>query len=388
MTTIPDRLRIAILTHSTNPRGGVVHALELADALTRLGHQAVVHAPDRTGRGFFRASAAQTVSVNASPTPDDVTAMVDTRIADYVRHFEDPSHRHYDVFHAQDGISGNALATLKQRGLIQRYVRTVHHLDAFRQERLRELDQRSILCADGLFVVSRFWQERLRAEMSRAATLVGNGVDTARYSPVAKRADHTLRTRLGLRGGPILLSIGGVERRKNTLGILDAFLQVHSIHRSAQLVIAGGASLLDHGAYREQFKSRLRNAGLAADAVVETGPIADAEMPSLYRLADAMVFPSLREGFGLAVLEAMASGVPAVVSHIPPFTEYLGPDDVAWCDPDHAGPIGDAILSAFAEPLRSRLIANGLKVAQRHDWKLTAEAHLPTYQDVREVHYA
>ncbi len=49
-----SRLRIAILTHSTNARGGVVHGLELADALTRLGHTAVVHAPDPSGKGFFR----------------------------------------------------------------------------------------------------------------------------------------------------------------------------------------------------------------------------------------------------------------------------------------------------------------------------------------------
>ena len=83
--------------------------------------------------------------------------------------------------------------------------------------------------------------------MSRSATLVGNGVDTARYSPAASPGDQVLRARLGLRAGPILLSVGGVEQRKNTLGILDAFRQVQAVHRTAQLVIAGGASLLDHG---------------------------------------------------------------------------------------------------------------------------------------------
>jgi glycosyltransferase-like protein len=366
----------------------VVHALALADALAELGHRPVVHAPDPTGKGFFRRSIAETRSVPASPTSGDIVAMVEARIADYVQYFEGAANREYDVFHAQDGISGNALATLKQRGLIQRYARTVHHIDAFRDQRLCELDRRSIVHADGLFVVSRFWQEQLQGEMSRPAALVGNGVDTARYSPVATSGDQPLRARLGLRGGPILLSIGGVEQRKNTLGILEAFRQVHAVHRSAQLVIAGGASLLDHDLYRRQFKSRLRDAGLPADAVIETGPLVDAEMPSLFRLADALLFPSLREGFGLAVLEAMASGVPAVVSHIAPFTEYLGPDDVAWCDPHHAGSIADAALSALVEPLRSRLIAGGARVARRHDWRRTAMAHMETYQAMREVHYA
>lgn len=388
MSSGSSRLRIAILTHSTNPRGGVVHALALADALADLGHRPVVHAPDPAGKGFFRRSVAATRSVPASPASAYVVAMVETRIEDYVRHFEDVANRQYDVFHAQDGISGNALATLKQRGLIQRYVRTVHHIDAFSDERLCELDRRSIVHADGLFVVSRFWQAQLEAEMFRSAALVGNGVDTARYSAAPASADPVLRARLGLRAGPVLLSIGGVEQRKNTLGILEAFRQVHAVHRSAQLVIAGGASLLDHGLYRQQFKSRLRHAGLQADAVIETGPLMDADMPSLFRLADVLLFPSLREGFGLAVLEAMASGVPAVVSHIAPFTEYLGPDDVAWCDPHHAGSIADATLSALAAPLRSRLIANGARVARNHDWSHTARAHMATYQDMREVHYA
>jgi len=383
-----SRLRIAILTHSTNPRGGVVHALALADALAELGHKPVVHAPDPTGKGFFRRSVAATRSVPASPASSDVVAMVEMRIADYVRYFEDPAHRQFDVFHAQDGISGNALATLKQRGLIRRYLRTVHHIDAFADDRLCELDRRSIVHADGLFVVSRYWQEQLESEMSRTAALVGNGVDTVRYSPAARPGDRVLRARLGLRAGPILLSIGGVEQRKNTLGILDAFRQVQAVHRSAQLVIAGGASLLDHGLYRKQFKSRLRDAGLPADAVIETGPLLDADMPSLFRLADVLLFPSLREGFGLAVLEAMASRVPAVVSHLAPFTEYLGPDDVAWCDPHHPGSIADAALSALAEPLRARLIANGARVARRHDWSRAAMAHMATYQDMREVHYA
>ncbi|PNB45952.1 MSMEG_0565 family glycosyltransferase, partial [Pseudomonas sp. GW456-12-10-14-LB2] len=86
-------------------------------------------------------------------------------------------------------------------------VRTVHHIDSFRDERLCELDRRSIVQADGLLVVSRFWQAQQEAEMSRPATLVGNGVDTARYSPVARSGDQALRARLGLRAGPVLLSV-------------------------------------------------------------------------------------------------------------------------------------------------------------------------------------
>ncbi len=388
MTGTSSRLRIAILTHSTNARGGVIHALELADALTRLGHTAVVHAPDPSGKGFFRRTETPTISVPASPTGGDITAMVETRIADYVGYFENSEHRRFDVFHAQDGISGNALATLKQRGLIPSFVRTVHHMDSFDDPRLQALQHRSIAAADQLFAVSQMWADRLAAEFSQSATVVGNGVDTWRFSSKPSDNDAALRDRLGLRGGPVLLCIGGIEERKNSIQILEAFRQLRAIRPSAQLVIAGGASVLDHRTYHRQFQTALDNSGLPSGAVIHTGVLADPDMPSLYRLADALVFASIREGFGLVVLEAMASGLPVIASHIPPFTEYLTDDEVVWCDPLSAGSIANAMATVLTEPLHELLSANGYRVARRHDWLRTARAHLPVYALMREMHHA
>lgn len=386
MTSIP--LRIALLTHSTNARGGVVHALELAEALTRLGHIVAVHAPDPGGNGFFRQTRAPTVSVKAAPTAGDITSTVETRIADYVSHFEDKAHRCFDVFHAQDGISGNALVTLKQRGLISHFARTVHHVDDFRDPRLQALQERSIASADRIFVVSRMWQRQLAAMSPFPIAVVGNGVDTLRFAPKRSDLDTALRIRLGLREGPVLLTIGGIEQRKNTIHILEAFRQLHAVRPSAQLLIAGGASVLDHQAYQAEFSTRLDAAGLPRSAVIRAGVIPDSDMPSLYRLADVLVFASIREGFGLAVLEAMASGIPVIASHIAPFTEYLGDNDVVWCDPLHIGSIANAMATILAEPLRSRLSLSGLMVAHRHDWSQTAQAHIPVYQGLRELHHA
>jgi hypothetical protein len=166
--------RIAILAHSTNPRGGVVHGLELADSLTRLGYEAVIHAPDASGKGFFRAPLSPAIAVMASLAGKNVAEMVQARIADYIKHFELSAHRQFDVFHAQDSISGNALATLKQRGLIRRFARTVHHIDNFQDPRLSDWQTRSITEADELFVVSELWQSRIMAEFGRASTKVGN----------------------------------------------------------------------------------------------------------------------------------------------------------------------------------------------------------------------
>ena len=382
-------LRIALMAHSTNPRGGVVHALEIGDALAKLGHEAVVHAPDAAGRGFFRPTTCQALPIPASPVPGtDTHALVEARVADYLRHFADPAHRRFDVFHAQDGISGNALATLKQRGLIEGFVRTVHHLDGFADPRVAALQSRSIVEADAFVVVSSLWREALHDAFGRAATVIGNGVDRRRYSASPHADDLGLRRRLGLQAGPVFLSIGGVEERKNTVRILEAFAQVFALRPAAQLVIAGGSSLLDHGAYQSRFADVLAASGLPANAVRRIGPVADADMPALYRTADTLVFPSVKEGFGLVVLEAMACGLPVVTAAIRPFTDYLDADDVVWCTPDCPGAIADAMLVALEPAIGARLAARGPVVAARHDWHRAAEAHVSIYQNVGALNHA
>jgi glycosyltransferase-like protein len=388
MTETSRPLRIAILAHSTNPRGGVVHALELADSLTRLGHEAVAHAPDATGRGFFRAPLSPAVTVMASKAGPDVAAMVERRIADYVRHFQNPAHRRFDAFHAQDAISGNALATLKERGLIRRFARTVHHIDSFADPRLNHWQRRSIQDADELLVVSELWQERIKSDFGRRSTWVGNGVDTTRFGNAGSTLDAQLRSKYRLNGHPILLSVGGVEERKNSLRIVEAFQQLLTIHRDARLVIVGGASLLDHASYRQRFEHLIAANHALERTVIRLGPVPDAEMPSLYRLADALIFPSVKEGFGLVVLEAMASGVPVVTSRIAPFTEYLHDDDVVWCDPTSTASIANAMATVLTEPLRSRLSQRGPLLARQHDWSSTAQAHLPVYRHLMELQHA
>jgi glycosyltransferase-like protein len=373
--------RIAILAHSTNPRGGVVHALELGDALTRIGCEVTVFAPDATGAGFFRDTLCTAVRVPASPVRRGVRTLVETRVADYIRYFECPENRRYDVWHAQDGISGNALATLKERGLIAGFARTVHHVDTFDDDRVRALQLRAIEAADRLFVVGHLWRDWLAREIGREAVHVGNGVDRTRFSPVADATDEELRARLNVpEGAPVFLALGGVEERKNTIRLLQAFQSVHVRNPAARLVIAGGASLLDHEAYQARFAGMLAHGGTAAKAVIRTGPLRQRLMPALYRAATTFMCVSTKEGFGLVVLEAMASGVPVVASSIAPFTEYLGDGDVIWCDPGDAGSISAAMARSLDPARREPLMARGAMVAAAHDWLATARAHLPSYQ--------
>ncbi len=379
-------LRIALLTHSTNPRGGVVHTLELGDALTRLGHRVTVFAPDSAQRGFFRPTLCETRCLPVAPARPDVLAMVEQRVDDYLCYFATADCGEFDIWHAQDGISGNALATLKADLRIAGFFRTVHHVDNFADTRLAALQRRSIETADGLLVVSELWRGWLRCELGREAAIVGNGVDMARFSPWPDETDVILRERLGLDlNGPVFLTVGGVEERKNTLRILEAFALIYEEHPRARLVIAGGASLLDHGAYQASFADAFRASGLPAAALIRTGPLPQAMMPPLYRAATALVFPSVKEGFGLVVLEAMASGTPAIVSRMVPFTEYLVDSDVLWCEPSEPASIADAMRAALNPKHRERFRQIGVERAAKFDWSQVAETHLSQYALIKET---
>lgn len=381
--------RIAMLAHSTNPRGGVVHAMHVAEALSQRGADVTLFAPDASGHGFFRPPLCEADPFPVAASAKGMTAMVEQRIADYVRHFGPADRRRFDIYHAHDGISGNALASLVEQGLIPGFLRTVHHVDGFADRRLEDLQARSILAADRCLAVTRFWARDLEARWGLQVELSGNGVDTTRFCRSAGRTgDHEadlLRRRLGLDDGPVFLSVGGIEARKNTLAMLDAFLEVQAIVPDAQWVIAGGASLLDHGAYQASFADRLAQAGPAAARVHRTGPMPDDDMPALYRLADALVFASVKEGFGLCVLEALATGLPAVVSAIPPFTEWLGETDAVWCDPAHPASIGGGMLASLDPAIRASLARRGPAVAARWSWDRVADDLLRVYRSAMEL---
>ena len=386
-------LSIALLTHSTNPRGGVVHALELGEQLTKLGHDVTVHAPDSVGKTFFRKALCNTQIVPATPL-SEVPAqarlyhMITTRIADYVRYFENSSLKKFDVYHAGDGISGNALATLKERGVIKNFARTVHHIDDFEDAAVAVLQNRAISTADEIFVVSQSWQDIIAKRFGRTASLVGNGVDSALFSPQPDHQDEILQKKLNIEtsdNAAIFLSIGGIEERKNTLRALEAFIALRKDITNARWFIAGGASLLDHDAYQAAFFAKLNEAHLPDNTVTILGKVAQEVMPVLYRCASALLFPSVKEGFGLAVLEAMACDTPVIVSHIKPFTEYLGRDDVAWCNPDEAASITHAMRTTLHAERAQKFIARGKMIVAKHDWQSVAKAHEAAYARLHQA---
>lgn len=378
-------LRIALLTHSVNPRGGVVHTLELAAALHEAGHAVTVLAPAAPGQRLFRQPPCAVELVPVQTTPRDTVEMVRSRIEAFVQHLRGMLARErFDVLHTHDSIGGNALARLSDAGDIDGFVRTVHHLDSFDVSQLTQWQHTAFARASQVLCVSRLWREHLASEYGIAAHEVPNGVDTARFSPQARSSDAALAQRLGIRrGAPVVLALGGVEERKNTARLLSAFALLRVAHPQAQLVVAGGASLLDHSAYALRFRALMQELGFdddPAQPVRLTGPLPDEDIPSLYRLADVVAMPSLREGFGLVVLEALASGVPVVASRIAPFTEYLAEDDVSWADPSDAGAIADALRHALSTRDAQRIARSASRLSGRFSWQASAERHAALYR--------
>ncbi|ABE31542.1 glycosyl transferases group 1 family protein [Paraburkholderia xenovorans LB400] len=375
-------LRIALLTHSVNPRGGVVHTLELASALTALGHDVTVFVPAARGETLFRLPPCRVVYAPVVLAQGDTVAMVEARIDAFRRALTGHGAAAFDVLHAQDSISGNALAELKAQGLVHGFMRTVHHLDHFDDPRLMAWQRRAYQDADEVLCVSDRWTREMQAEYRIDAFTVPNGVDVQRFSSRTDRHDAQVRQRFGLDGGPIVLAVGGIEARKNTLALLEAFAVVRSGLPQAQLVIAGGASLLDHDAYSRRLLQRASELGLSIgphESVVVTGPLEDAVMPALFRSADVLSMVSLREGFGLVVLEALASGTPVVVSSIAPFTEYLDDATCCWADPLDADSIAAALVRALNESGIDFEHAVPALLA-RFSWAASARRHMDAYR--------
>lgn len=381
-------LRIALFTYSTKARGGVVHTLSLAKALQEIGHSVHIFALS-SGEGFFR-------SVNVPHTlvgcpvdeAETIEHRVSRRIGAYCSYLSRLTER-FDIYHAQDCISANALLELRNQGLIQSFVRTVHHVDDFRSPSLIDCQRKSIIEPDYLIVVSDLWKRQLLVEFGAAATLIHNGVEIERFGAARNAAGNNsaFRSSLGLEDCDLMLSVGGVEPRKNTLTGLRAFVRARETlaREGRRLVwfIAGGVTLFDYIDYREAFFAECRKID-AGEELRLLGPVSDEELGALYREADLLLFPSVKEGWGLVVLEAMAMGLPVIASKVSPLTEYLTHEENALLVEamDHKG-FASQIVRLLSEPeVAGDLKEAGKKTASEFTWRRTAQEHVAFYERV------
>jgi glycosyltransferase-like protein len=355
-----DRIvNIALLTYSTRPRGGVVHTLALAEALAAAGAEVTVWTLGRGG-GFFRPVDPR-VTLEVVPFPDVPGEGVGERILRSIALLRGAfTPQRFDVVHAQDCISANA---------VDRCVRTVHHLDQFTTPELAACHERAIVRPFAHVCVSAAVAAEVRVGWGISATVIPNGVDAVRFA----NAVPAVRER------PYLLSVGGIEPRKGSIDLLDAYALMRRDLPALDLVIAGGETLFDYRTYRSAWEQRAAELGVTP---VVLGPVPHDELPSLMAGAAAFAFPSTKEGFGLAAMEALAAGVPVVVRDLPVLREVFGTAVGYGADPST---LATALTRAIREPDPARR-ERGRRLAAAHTWESAARHHLDLYRRLAAAH--
>lgn len=236
-----------------------------------------------------------------------------------------------------------------------------------------------------LMTVSDFSRQEIARHYGVPAAsivLTANAVDPIRFHPGPDGAD-TVRA-LGLEPGRYLLTVGRLEPRKNHVTLIEAYARLGP--DAPPLAIVGQRDFHFHGAL-----DAITRLGLGPRVkLLET--VGDADLPAVMRHALLFAYPSVAEGFGMPVLEAMASGVPVITSEGTSLPEVAG--DAAWLvPPTSVDALAQALRSLLDDaPRRRTMIEAGLHQARRFDWDHAAaallagvRATLPTRQGARHA---
>lgn len=190
---------------------------------------------------------------------------------------------------------------------------------------------------------------------------VPNGVDIERFKPVSSDEKQALRQRLNVSGDPVVVFVGRLAPEKRAGNLIASWSVVHDQHPNAQLLIVG------QGADREKLEAS------AGDGIRFVGAVENVE--EWLQVADIFVLPSIAEGLSNALLEAMASGLPIVVTAVGDAPQLIKPDKNGWCiPPDDIDALTTSFLEAFGN--RDMLKVMGANNRQRivDDYQLDVTA--------------
>jgi len=195
----------------------------------------------------------------------------------------------------------------------------------------------------------------------------------ASFRPVETIMVAPALARAGVRA-PFLLAVGSVQPRKNLVRLAEAFRMLHRTRPDLQLVIVGPSGFRSRWV-QETIVSR----GLS-EAVRLPGYVSEEDLVGLYNAAMALVYPSVYEGFGLPVVEAMACGRPVIAANTSSLPEVAG-DAAILVDPFDISALHAAMLSVVTDTRQAgELAARGLARARQFCWPRTAAAALAAYR--------
>jgi glycosyltransferase involved in cell wall biosynthesis len=288
-----------------------------------------------------------------------------------------------DVYHCPDFVlpplrHARGILTVHDLAFLMRPDCADAHLRAF----LEEVVPRSVRRADFIIADSENTRNDLVVLLGVRPTsiaVVPGGVEE-RFKPVTDAAVlQKARRQLGVGDAPFVLAIGVLEPRKNLNRLMDAFLllkQREAIPKDLKLVLAGGKGWLYDDIFEHHDASPVR------DDILLPGFVADEALPAIYSAAAVLAFPSLYEGFGLPILEAMACGTPVVASRASCLPE-VAEGAALLVDPTNVEALTAALELALVDTdLRAGLVAKGRQRASEYSWRSAAERLLAVYQKV------
>ena len=211
-------------------------------------------------------------------------------------------------------------------------------------------------------------------------TTIHLGVDE-RYRPVDRAAARRLLSECYGIDAPYFFYVGKLQRSKNINRLLEAYALVNArLTNCPPLVLAGKRTEAN-----SEIDVTIARCGLSG-RVHELGYVGDKDLPALYSSARALVFPSLYEGFGLPVIEAMACGTPVVTSAVCSLPEVVG-NDALLVNPFSVEAIAEAMLRlATDDKLVARLVSGGLERARGFTWTENARRTLEIYRLAHRRH--
>lgn len=223
--------------------------------------------------------------------------------------------------------------------------------------RMRKLVPGSARRADHIITVSEYSANDLVSlyGVPRSKITVAYQAPSPRFKPGNKLdSQEELKAKYGI-SSPFLLYVGRLQARKNLIRLVEAFARVRTNHPDLKLVLVGKSDL-----HHEQLLAKVDELAVR-EAVLFPGYIASDDLPVFYKAAEIFVFPSVFEGFGLPVMESMASGLPTITSRGSCLEEIAG-DGALLVDPLSVESIADAITHLLENPeFRSALVERGLR---------------------------
>lgn len=200
-----------------------------------------------------------------------------------------------------------------------------------------------------------------------------DGVDFEKFSQnFSDEQKNAIRAKYKL-PQKFLLYLGTLQPRKNILVIIEALKNL-----DLQLVLAGNREAHN---FDQKIDEAIEKNGLQ-DKIIFAGWIDEEDKPILLQMADCFVFPSLYEGFGIPIIEAMSAGTPIICSDIPVFRE-IGKDAALFCDPKNSQQFAENISKILTDQsLRKKLVRSGIENARNFTWQNTAEKTLAIYKSL------